>query len=46
MKKEYTNPKMEVVKIQTQQILAASPLEFGNPVDDAGDAESPEYTGF
>ncbi len=46
MKKTYFAPEMEIIKIQTQQMLAASPLGFGNPVDNAGDAEAPEYTGF
>ena len=39
MKKEYFAPKMEIVKIQTKQLLTASPLGYGDPIDDASGAE-------
>ena len=40
MKKTYINPEMEIVKIQTMQMLAASDKVFlGDPVSDASDAE-------
>lgn len=39
MKKTYINPTLEVVKIQTQQMLASSPLGIGsgykNPATEA-----------
>ena len=31
MKKTYINPAMEVIKIGTQQMLAASKMDFGDP---------------
>lgn len=43
MKKKYFAPNMEVVKIQTQQMLAASPIPMGDPLNDASGAEAPEY---
>lgn len=43
MKKEYFAPKMEIVKIQTKQLLTASPMGYGDPVDNASEAEAPEY---
>lgn len=42
MKKAYINPEMQIVKIQTSQMLAASPLGYGDPVDSATGAEAPE----
>lgn len=40
MKKTYINPKMEIVKIQTMQMLAASDtVPLGDPVTDASGAE-------
>ena len=42
MKKTYINPTLEVVRIQTTQMMAASPLGFGDPVDNAGGAEARE----
>ena len=39
MKKTYKNPELEVVKIQTMQMMAASPLDMGsgdkNPATEA-----------
>ena len=43
MKKIYFAPKMEVVEIKMTSMLAASPLGYGNPVDNANDAEAPEF---
>ena len=37
---------MEIVKIQTGQMLAASPLGYGDPVDTATGAEAPELPGI
>ena len=43
MKKTYINPEMEIVKIQTMQMLAASEqVGFGSSVDSAAGAESHE----
>ena len=42
MKKEYINPTMEIVKIETAQMIAASPINIGDPVDSAAGAESRE----
>ena len=42
MKKTYQTPAAEVIRIQTTQMLAASPLGIGAPVDNAGGAEAPE----
>ena len=41
MKKTYFAPNMETIEIETQQMLAASPLGFGDPVDNAAGAEAP-----
>lgn len=41
MKKTYITPELEVVKIAVAQMLAASKVGFGDPVDNAGGAESP-----
>ena len=46
MKKQYINPEMEIVTIQTTQMLSASPLGYGNPVDTATGAEAPELPGI
>ena len=41
MKKTYINPEMEIVKIQTMQMLAASDtVSLGDPVSDASGAEA------
>ena len=37
MKKTYKNPVLEIVKIQTQQMLAGSPLFSDNPASVDGD---------
>ena len=43
MKKTYINPEMEIVKIQTMQMLAASDtVLLGDPVTDASGAETRE----
>ncbi len=39
MKKEYFAPKMVIVKIKTKQLLTASPMGYGDPIDDASGAE-------
>ncbi len=39
MKKTYINPEMEVVKIETQQMLAAS-LAIDGTIESAADAEA------
>ena len=43
MKKTYIIPSLEVINVNTQQMLAASPLGFGDPVNSATGAESPEF---
>ena len=43
MKKTYIIPSLEVINVNTQQMLAASPLGFGDPVSSAAGAEAPEY---
>lgn len=44
MKKAYINPKMEIVKFQTQQmILAGSTIGAGSGSQNAGNALSPEF---
>lgn len=41
MRKEYMTPDMEIVKIQTTQMLAASAhVDFEGTTDDASEAES------
>ena len=42
MKKTYINPAMEIVKIATQQMLAAS-VEFGEGQKDGGAAAGRSY---
>ena len=42
MKKQYINPDMEIINIQTTQMLAASQVGFGDPVNTAAGAEAPE----
>lgn len=43
MKKTYIQPDMEIMKIETQQMLATSiPLDGGTPVDN-GNALAPEF---
>ena len=48
MKKTYINPKMEIVEIKGQQLLAGSTVPTGTtPTDPASsDAPSYEYDGF
>ena len=41
MKKTYFAPNMETIEVETQQMLAASPLGFGDPVNSATGAEAP-----
>ena len=45
MKKVYKNPEIEVVKMQTMQMMAAS-LPLGEPLDDASGAEARELIEF
>ena len=45
MKKEYKNPEIEVVKMQTMQVMAAS-LGVGDPVGSAEGAEARELIEF
>jgi hypothetical protein len=42
MKKTYIIPSLEVIRMQTFQILAASKIDFGESVLDASDADAPE----
>ena len=45
MKKIYINPTIEIVKIQTMQMLAASEnISFGDSVDSAVGAEGHDFT--
>ena len=45
MKKTYKNPVLEVIKIQTMQMLAASEIiGFGDSVDSAVGAEGHDFT--
>ena len=47
MKKTYINPKMKIVEIQVQQLLAGSLPTGSTPTDPASsDAPSYEYDGF
>ena len=43
MKKKYIIPSLEVINVNTQQMLAASPLGFGDPVSSAAGAEAPDF---
>ncbi len=45
MKKTYKNPEIKIVKIQTQQLIAAS-LGVGENVNSAAGAEAPEFNGY
>ena len=47
MKKTYINPKMEIVEIQVQQLLAGS-LPTGSTPTSPNDSDAPsyEYDGF
>ena len=45
MKKEYFAPEVEIVKIGTMQMMAAS-VGIGDPIDNAGDAEMPGLPGM
>ena len=42
MKKIYINPKMEIVEIQVQQLLAGS-LPTGSTPTSPGSSDAPEY---
>ena len=42
MKKKYINPKMEIVEIKNQQLLAGS-LPTGSTLTDPGLSDSPEF---
>ena len=45
-KKQYINPELEVVKIQTQQMIATSPLEMGSgDKNPATEADAPYLEG-
>ena len=46
MKKMYQTPEMEIIEVQTEQMLATSSLGIGNPIDNASVAESGEYDFF
>ena len=43
MQKTYIIPSLEVINVNTQQMLAASPLGFGDPVNTAAGAEAPDF---
>ena len=45
MKKVYQKPVMEIEVAETAQILAASSLGIGKPIDNANKAEGGEYDG-
>ena len=42
MKKKYINPKMEIVEIKNQQLLAGS-LPTGSTPTSPGSSDAPEY---
>lgn len=42
MKKKYMQPEVEVMLMETQEMIATSTLGYGSDVDDAGLAESRE----
>ena len=42
MKKTYMNPKIEIVEIEDQQLLAGS-LPTGSTPTDPGSSDAPEY---
>jgi hypothetical protein len=44
MKKIYKQPEMEIVKVQTQTMLATS-IGVGEPVPSAAGADAPEFNG-
>ena len=39
MKKMYLKPEIELVEVETAQMLAASAIGFGDPIDDASVAD-------
>lgn len=39
MKKQYINPEMEIVKIETQQLIATSNVGLGGTISDPTQAE-------
>ena len=41
MKKTYLNPELEIIKIQTMQMMAASITVDDNPIVDPGDIGAP-----
>ena len=43
MKKEYKNPEMEFLQLESEQMLAASPLSKGEGSKDASQADAPGY---
>ena len=42
MKKKYLQPEVEVMLMETQEMIATSTLGYGESVSDAGEAESRE----
>ena len=40
MKKKYLQPEVEVMLMETQEMIATSTLGYGTDLPDAGDAES------
>ncbi len=46
MKKTYFAPTVETVEIKTQHMLAASPMGYGEDVNDASGAEAPSFDIF
>ena len=45
MKKTYIRPSMDIVKIETQQVIAAS-AGFGSGTKDGSGAAAPEFNDF
>ena len=43
MKKTYINPKMEIVEIQVQQLLAGSTVPTGSTPTDPASSDAPSY---
>ena len=43
MKKQYINPTMEVIKLHTQQVLAASKVGIGSGTKNPDVADAREY---
>lgn len=42
----HQTPETEIIEVQTEQMLAASSIGIGNPIDNASVAESDEYDFF